>query len=93
MTFADAVAEISRASGRDITFRQIPLEDYRRMMTAIDVPADYQALVSYLFTTVLDGRNATVCNGVAEALGRPARDFSDYAELTAQAGGWSAVAA
>jgi hypothetical protein len=38
---------------------------------------------------VLDGRNATVCDGVQRVLGRPARDFADYARDTAATGVWS----
>ena len=43
------------------------------------VPADVVALLSYLFTEVLDGRNAHVTDGVQRALGRAPRDFRDYA--------------
>jgi len=38
---------------------------------------------------VLDGRNSRVMYGVEEALGRPARDFSDYVRKTAATGVWS----
>jgi uncharacterized protein YbjT (DUF2867 family) len=51
---------------------------------------DYAALVMYLFTTVLDGRNAHLTDGVQRALGRAPRDFADYARDTAAAGVWSA---
>ena len=43
-----------------------------------------------LFAVVLDGRNSPVTHGVEDALGRPARDFSDYARATAAAGVWGA---
>ena len=42
------------------------------------------------FTTVLDGRNAYLVDGVQRALGRESRDFSDYARATAAAGVWEA---
>jgi hypothetical protein len=44
------------------------------------------SLVTYLFTEVLDGRNARLADGVQRALGRAPRDFADYARATA----WSA---
>jgi len=47
------------------------------------------ALVKYLFTTVLDGRNACLADGVQRALGRAPRDFTDYARETAASGVWS----
>jgi hypothetical protein len=43
----------------------------------------------YLFTTVLDGRNTPVKDGVQRALGRPARDFYDYVRRTAATGIWN----
>jgi hypothetical protein len=50
---------------------------------------DEVSLVSYLFSTVLDGRNSSLTNGVEQALGRPPRDFADYARETARTGVWS----
>jgi hypothetical protein len=47
-------------------------------------------LVTYLFTTVLDCRNEPVTHGVERVLGRPARDFADYARRTAATGVWEA---
>jgi hypothetical protein len=46
-------------------------------------------LVSYLFTTVLDGRNAHLADGVQRVLGRPPRDFADFARDAAAAGVWN----
>jgi hypothetical protein len=40
-------------------------------------------LVMYLLTTVLDGRNTPLGDGVQRALGRAPRDFSDYARRAA----------
>jgi hypothetical protein len=42
-------------------------------------------LLRYLFTTVLDGRNASLADGVQRALGQAPRDFSDFARDAAQA--------
>ena len=53
------------------------------------VPKDIIDLLLELFTVVLDGRNVNVMNGVQEALGRPARDFSDYVRATAATGVWN----
>jgi hypothetical protein len=43
--------------------------------------------MNYLFVTVLDGRNAS--DGVERLLGRPPRDFADYARNTADTGAWT----
>ncbi len=46
-------------------------------------------LLTYLFTEVLDGRNAHLTDGVQRALGREPRDFRDYAREAAAAGVWA----
>jgi hypothetical protein len=45
-------------------------------------------LLTYLFTEVLDGRNARLTDGVRRALGRKPRDFADYAREAAATGVW-----
>jgi uncharacterized protein YbjT (DUF2867 family) len=89
LTFADAVAAIADASGREIGYTAVPADDYATALTAEGVPADVTDLLTYLFTTVLDGRNAQVSDGVQRVLGRPARDFADYAHDTAATGVWT----
>lgn len=88
MTFQEAIAEIASATGREISFVQITPEQYSAGMRSAGVPDDYIGLIEYLFTTVLDGRNAYLAAGVQRALGRPARDFSDYARDAAASGVW-----
>jgi uncharacterized protein YbjT (DUF2867 family) len=88
LTFAEAVAEIAKATNRPLTFSYLPAEEYAAAMAAEGQPADVIELITYLFTTVLDGRNASVTDGVRRALGREPRDFYDYAWDTACAGVW-----
>ncbi|MFF5232966.1 NAD(P)H-binding protein [Dactylosporangium sp. NPDC000521] len=83
LTFADAVAEIAAATGRDITFVQVPAADY-----AAQLPPELADLLMYLFATVLDGRNAHLTEDVRLILGREPRDFADYAKETAHT--WTA---
>ena len=59
------------------------------MLAEYQVPADFVWLVEFLFTEVLDGRNAHLNDGVERALGRKPRDFSEYARETATAGTWN----
>ncbi|MFC7381717.1 NAD(P)H-binding protein [Sphaerisporangium rhizosphaerae] len=89
LTFAEAVAEISSAAGRPIRFVQVSPEDYAHALAAENVPPEVAGLLTYLFTTVLDGRNAYLADGVQRALGRPPRDFTDYARTTAATGIWT----
>ena len=91
LTFADAIAEIAHAAKRDVRFRPIEMEQYSGALAEQGVPADVAWLVMYLFSEVLDGRNESVTDGVQRALGRPARDFREYARATAADGTWSAA--
>jgi uncharacterized protein YbjT (DUF2867 family) len=88
LTFAEAVAEIGRATGREIRYVSITAEEYRTGMLEAQVPEEVIELVLYLFDTVLDGRNTPVANGVHQALGRQARDFAEYVQRTALSGVW-----
>ncbi|EJM51672.1 NAD(P)H-binding protein [Pseudomonas sp. GM48] len=88
LTFAEAVTEIARSTRRTINFVALPADAYRQAMEQEQLPPQLIDLVMYLFTTVLDGRNTPVADGVQRALGRPARDFSDYVKRTAATDVW-----
>jgi uncharacterized protein YbjT (DUF2867 family) len=90
LTFAQATAEIAAAVGRPVGYRQIAPAEFAAGMQQAGVPNDLVALLNELFTVVLDGRNSRVMHGVEQALGRPARDFSDYARDAAATGVWKA---
>ena len=93
LTFAEAVAEISRAAGRDIRYVPVDLESFAAAMAEDDVPADVITFLGFLFGEVLDGRNVEVTDGVQRALGRPARDFAEFARDAAATGVWNPTAA
>lgn len=85
LTFNEALDEISEACGRIILFTEVTLDAYHDMLTSQNVPQEYISLLTYLFTEVLDGRNAHVTKGVELALSRSATDFSTYAKRSANA--------
>jgi uncharacterized protein YbjT (DUF2867 family) len=91
LTFSEAVDEIARAVGREIRFTQVSPLQYSSQLAEQNVPAEFISLINYLFTEVLDGRNAHLTDGVERALGRPPRDFSEYARRTAATGVWGGV--
>lgn len=86
LTFAEAVAEIAEASRRKIRFVEVPMERYAAALAEHGVPAEFVWLLTYLFTEVMDGRNAHLTDGVQRALGRAPRDFRDYARQAAASG-------
>lgn len=89
LTFAEAVAEIAAAAGREIGYVPVSMEDY--LSAADDLPGEVLWLLQHLFTEVLDGRNAHLADGVQRALGRAPRDFADFARDTAATGLWTAA--
>lgn len=88
MTFADAAAELAKATGREIHFVPITREEFLAGLEQAGMPADYAGMLGYLFEFVLDGRNAHLADGVQRALGREPRDFAVYARDAAESGAW-----
>lgn len=91
LTFAETAEILADVTGRPIRYRQVPRADFVGGLTAAGLPVAMVALLDELFTTVLDGRNATPMPGVEQALHRPARDFVDYARRMAATGVWEAA--
>jgi uncharacterized protein YbjT (DUF2867 family) len=92
LTMEQAVGEISRATGREIRFVPVTLEEYESVLAEADVPPEFLSFLTYLFGTVLDGHNASTTDGVRRALGREPKDFADYARHAAATGVWSEAA-
>lgn len=90
LTFAEAVGEVARASGREVRFLTVPADAWVGALREQGLPDDVVWLLGYLFTEVLDGRNERLADGVRRALGRAPRDFRDYARSAAASGAWAA---
>jgi uncharacterized protein YbjT (DUF2867 family) len=88
LTFADATEEIAGATGRQVRYVPVASGQFASALTDAGVPADYVRDLTDLFKEVLDGRNASLADGVQRALGREPRDFRDYARETAATGVW-----
>jgi uncharacterized protein YbjT (DUF2867 family) len=93
LTFAEATGEIARATGRAISFRPVTAAEFGASLAADGLPADVLQLMDFLFTEVMDGRNASLADGVQRALGRAPRDFADVASRAAAGGVFSPVGA
>lgn len=88
LTFAEATEAIAKASNRQVRYTLLSHEQFMAMLEQQEVPGEYMALMSYLFTTVLDGRNSQPSDDVQRVLGRAPRDFIDYAKNVAATGVW-----
>jgi len=91
MGWTDMAEELSRAIGRPIRHVPISFEEFHA-----NVAASGGDFVADVFTAIaretLDGRNQRVSDGVQRALGRPPRDFAEFAETAAASGAWSNAA-
>jgi uncharacterized protein YbjT (DUF2867 family) len=90
LTFADAAAELSAVTGREIRYLPLTPEEYAAAAAQAGVPAEEIEPLTDLIVRVLDGHNAHLSGDVERVLGRPARDFTDYAHTAAHAGAWTA---
>jgi hypothetical protein len=89
LTFAEAVGELARASGRPLRYAAVSSEQYAQLL-APHLPPEQVRFFVELFRFLLDGHNAYVADGVERALGRKPRDFRAYARGAARA--WRAEA-
>lgn len=89
LTFHDVAAELSVAAGRTVTYVPVTLDEFEEGLLDEGLPADFAAGLKGLFAEVMDGRNSSVTDGIEEALGRPGRDFTDYARAAAATGVWA----
>ncbi|MFJ8374903.1 NmrA family NAD(P)-binding protein [Streptomyces sp. NPDC094461] len=85
LSFREVAAELSKATGREIAYLPVTLDEYRGFLRENGLPVEF----AELFGLILDGRNARVVNGVEEVLGRRPRDFSDFAKDAAATGVWN----
>ncbi|MBE2997778.1 NmrA family transcriptional regulator [Nocardiopsis sp. HNM0947] len=89
LSFGEAAAEISGATGRTVGFTGITHEDFAGALAEEGVPAEVGTMLGGLFAVVLDGRNSHTADGVQRALGRPPKDFAAYAREVAGTGLWT----
>lgn len=92
MTFKEVAQELSAATGRNIQFASIPHDAFLDGVAASGAPKEVVWMMDYLFTTVLDGRNSQLMDGVQRALGREPKDFAEYARDVAKTELWEAAA-
>jgi len=88
MTLTDIASDLSQATGRDIAYINVPHDAFVAGISESGAPKEVVWMLDYLFATVLDGRNAHLTDGIQRALGRPPKDFADYARDVAITGAW-----
>lgn len=89
LSFDDIAHKFSEGLERPIEINHVSMDEFKQGLTQAHVPGDVVNLLEYLFTEVLDGRNAYISNGVEEALGRPATSFTQFINKTKTTGVWA----
>ena len=92
MSLHEVAADLSSVTGRTISYVHVPHDAFIAEITETGAPKDVVWMLDYLFSTVLDGRNANLTDGVQRALGRPPKDFLAYARDVAKTGVWDVKA-
>nr|WSW65404.1 NmrA family transcriptional regulator [Streptomyces sp. NBC_00995] len=90
LTFAEAAAELTGATGRAVRYVSVTGPQYEAMLRRYGVPEAEAGFLAGLFTFLLDGHNAAVTDGVEKALGRTPRPFAAFADEAARHGAWDA---
>lgn len=78
LTFRDIAAIFHEVTGRELNVIDVSRETFVAGLVEAGLPKEMVRLVDYLFNEVLDGRNASLGDGVQRALGRPPRDFRSF---------------
>ena len=87
-TLTDIAAELGRATGSDVRYIPVSVDDYAAAAADHGVPEELVGHLTYLFSEVF-GHSAYTADGVQRALGRPARNFATFACDAAAAGAWT----
>lgn len=93
LDFEEVVSIISGAAGHPVVFDAVTPDAYLAELEGAGLPAPLAALYTELFVSFLDGRNATLTDGVQQLLGRQPRDFADVVQQAAGTGVWTRVTA
>ncbi|MYW04046.1 NAD(P)H-binding protein [Streptomyces sp. SID3343] len=89
LTVAEALAEITAATGRPSRYVAVDPAAYHAELVAAGLPeADAQSWIAAL-SAIHRGLEAKLSDGLERALGRSPRDFTDFVESANAAGAWT----
>ena len=88
MSFGDIAADLSRATGTHITYAPVTPEQFVAEQIAEGVDVDWANLLCNLYQVISVGTLEATSLDVGLILGRPPRDFADFATKAAREGAW-----
>lgn len=89
MTFFEVAEELSRATGRPVTYVPLKADDFRAALTQTAGP-ELAELFTAICSEVFSGHNQWLGDGVKRALGREPRDFAEFCRSAVGSGAWAA---
>ena len=90
---AEQLGQHLRLLGRDIRYEAVTPDEYVVAAVAAGVPIEEAEMLAELFDHIFDGHNESLADGVRDVLGRPAREFTEFAIDAAATGVWDVRAA
>lgn len=78
LSFAQVASRFSMLLNRPVRFTQISAQAFEEQLSQAGVEQGAIEMLRYLFSEVLDGRNAHTTSDVERALGRPATSFNTF---------------
>jgi uncharacterized protein YbjT (DUF2867 family) len=88
LTMTEVAAELTAATGRPISYADLTPEAHVAELVEQGLTSEDAEAVRDLFAVIRHHRSEYVSTGVEEVLGRPPREFSDWARETAKNGVW-----
>lgn len=89
LSFAEVAAELSRATGREIRYTPVSVEEFVAEQVAAGVPAGWAQMLGELYAHIGTGALDSTSDDVELVLGRPARDLRGFSTAAAAAGAWA----
>ncbi|MFD6059489.1 Rossmann-fold NAD(P)-binding domain-containing protein [Rhodococcus wratislaviensis] len=88
LSFTDIAHELTKATGRTITYTPLTTEEYIAEQIDAGTPEEWARLSAHLYQGIASKALETTTTDIEQILGRPARDFTDYAAHTVTQGTW-----
>lgn len=84
LSFEDIARTLSTATGRDITFEAISIDEFVAENIAAGVPEEWAHALGGIYAAIAPGNLDSISSDVEKVLGKPARTFADFAEANAE---------
>jgi uncharacterized protein YbjT (DUF2867 family) len=89
LSFGQIADELSRATGRTINYTPLNIDEFVAEQTALGVPQEAAEGMGTVYSFIGSGELDNTTNDIETVLGKPARDFTEYATTTAATGVWN----